>query len=208
VPRCRYPKTGQRLQATPPGSRSTKASYESRILLRYTHEPEQADVAQQVEQLTRNEQVSGSSPLVGSLFFLQNIGKAKALANIGASLHQRVHQCSGSVMMANSRELIQGLRDGFSELGYGDENELDRLNTRGDMLIRRVFGESSHYLSRFTRIGFHALVSPVSGAYELQPSSRNLRSTQRSAQRSPLCFALALHFLLSTRLQYHGIVCF
>ena len=27
----------------------------------------QADVAQQVEQLTRNEQVSGSSPLVGSL---------------------------------------------------------------------------------------------------------------------------------------------
>jgi hypothetical protein len=27
----------------------------------------QADVAQQVEQLNRNEQVSGSSPLVGSL---------------------------------------------------------------------------------------------------------------------------------------------
>jgi hypothetical protein len=27
---------------------------------------QQADVAQQVEQLTRNEQVSGSSPLVGS----------------------------------------------------------------------------------------------------------------------------------------------
>ena len=71
-------------------------------------------------------------------------------------------------MVANSRELIQSLRDGFSELRYGDENELDRLNTRGDMLIRRVFGESSHYLSRFTRIGFHALVSPVSGAYELQ----------------------------------------
>lgn len=29
----------------------------------------QADVAQQVEQLIRNEQVSGSSPLVGSLLF-------------------------------------------------------------------------------------------------------------------------------------------
>src|ERR671912_1764412 len=38
--------------------------------LRYTWRPEQADVAQQVEQLTRNEQVSGSSPLVGSLFSL------------------------------------------------------------------------------------------------------------------------------------------
>ena len=34
--------------------------------LRYTLRPKQADVAQQVEQLTRNEQVSGSSPLVGS----------------------------------------------------------------------------------------------------------------------------------------------
>jgi hypothetical protein len=41
---------------------------ESRVPLRYTLRPYQADVAQQVEQLTRNEQVSGSSPLVGSLF--------------------------------------------------------------------------------------------------------------------------------------------
>jgi hypothetical protein len=31
-----------------------------------------------VEQLTRNEQVSGSSPLVGSLFSLQNPQKRKA----------------------------------------------------------------------------------------------------------------------------------
>src|SRR5918998_6035062 len=41
---------------------------ESGTALRYTLRPEQADVAQLVEQLTRNEQVSGSSPLVGSLF--------------------------------------------------------------------------------------------------------------------------------------------
>ena len=33
-------------------------------------DPVQADVAQQVEQLTRNEQVSGSSPLVGSSFLV------------------------------------------------------------------------------------------------------------------------------------------
>ncbi len=44
---------------------------ESQATLRYTLRPEQADVAQLVEQLTRNEQVSGSSPLVGSLFSLQ-----------------------------------------------------------------------------------------------------------------------------------------
>ena len=42
-----------------------KAPYSCDIL-----NPLQADVAQQVEQLTRNEQVSGSSPLVGSLVFL------------------------------------------------------------------------------------------------------------------------------------------
>jgi hypothetical protein len=48
-------------------------SHESSRPLRYTLRPKQADVAQQVEQLTRNEQVSGSSPLVGSLFYLQNL---------------------------------------------------------------------------------------------------------------------------------------
>jgi hypothetical protein len=41
---------------------------ESPATLRYTLRPKQADVAQLVEQLTRNEQVSGSSPLVGSSF--------------------------------------------------------------------------------------------------------------------------------------------
>ena len=39
---------------------------ESTSALRYNPCSKQADVAQQVEQLTRNEQVSGSSPLVGS----------------------------------------------------------------------------------------------------------------------------------------------
>lgn len=80
-------------------------------------------------------------------------------------------------MVANSRELIQGLRDGFSGLGYGDEKELNRLNTRGDMLIRRVFGESSRYLSRFSRIGFHALVSPISEAYERQVWEKGRNAT-------------------------------
>jgi hypothetical protein len=51
---------------------------ESLETLRYTLRPKQADVAQLVEQLTRNEQVSGSSPLVGSLSCLQIPQKIKA----------------------------------------------------------------------------------------------------------------------------------
>jgi hypothetical protein len=47
-----------------------KAPYSCDIL-----KPLQADVAQQVEQLTRNEQVSGSSPLVGSLLFAHFAGE-------------------------------------------------------------------------------------------------------------------------------------
>ena len=50
------------------GARQGSGAVSPRICLRYTHGPKQADVAQQVEQLTRNEQVSGSSPLVGSVF--------------------------------------------------------------------------------------------------------------------------------------------
>jgi hypothetical protein len=51
------------MQVAPPGVRKLR---DGSWTLRYTLRPKQADVAQQVEQLTRNEQVSGSSPLVGS----------------------------------------------------------------------------------------------------------------------------------------------
>src|SRR5919112_3083813 len=54
---------------------TAKVLRERQGTLRYTLRPEQADVAQLVEQLTRNEQVSGSSPLVGSLFYLGFAGK-------------------------------------------------------------------------------------------------------------------------------------
>src|SRR5215217_9351410 len=54
------------LQRLPDESRFSRNPCESSSPLRYTLRPEQADVAQLVEQLTRNEQVSGSSPLVGS----------------------------------------------------------------------------------------------------------------------------------------------
>jgi hypothetical protein len=53
-------------------------SRESHHPLRYTLRPDQADVAQLVEQLTRNEQVSGSSPLVGSYKIPAKLRKKKS----------------------------------------------------------------------------------------------------------------------------------
>jgi hypothetical protein len=35
-------------------------------------------------------------------------------------------------------ELLEGLRDGFENLGYQDEENLSELSNRGRMLIRRI----------------------------------------------------------------------
>lgn len=79
--------------------------------------------------------------------------------------------------MANSKELIQGLRDGFDALTYPDENELNKLKTGGDMLIRRVFGESSEYLRKFKRIEFHVMVSPIPEHFEREAWDRGKSET-------------------------------
>jgi predicted nucleotide-binding protein len=56
--------------------------------------------------------------------------------------------------MVESSERLKSLRDGFAELQFGDENGLHRLSTRAVMLIKRIFGESSNYLTDFSRIRF------------------------------------------------------
>jgi hypothetical protein len=68
--------------------------------------------------------------------------------------------------MPTNKELLESLRDGFANLGYRDEDELNRLDNRGRMYIRRVFGENSEYYQQFVHIGFHALVSPSDAQYE------------------------------------------
>lgn len=80
-------------------------------------------------------------------------------------------------MAASSRALTQGLRGDFNSLRYRDENELNRLSTRGDMLIRRVFGESSEYLRKFSRIEFHVMVSPIPEQYEREAWGRGRSET-------------------------------
>lgn len=68
--------------------------------------------------------------------------------------------------MPTDAELLETLRDGFANLQYKDEGELNKLEHRGRMYIRRVFGENSEYHQQFVHIGFHPLVYPHDGQYE------------------------------------------
>ncbi len=68
--------------------------------------------------------------------------------------------------MPTDRESLVSVRDGFANLKYKDEDELNRLEQRGRMYIRRVFGENSEYYQQFVRTGFHPLVYPHDAQYE------------------------------------------
>jgi predicted nucleotide-binding protein len=68
--------------------------------------------------------------------------------------------------MVESRERLKSLRDRFAELPFEDENGLHRLSTRGEMLIRRVFGESSSYLRTFRDISFWSGTHGTDESYE------------------------------------------
>jgi hypothetical protein len=61
--------------------------------------------------------------------------------------------------MPTDRELLEGLRDGFANLEYGDEDTLNRLLNRGRMIFRRLYGESSEPYERLVNANFLLLVS-------------------------------------------------
>jgi hypothetical protein len=47
--------------------------------------------------------------------------------------------------MPTNRELLISLRKGFEDLEVFDDSGLNALRDRGQMIIRRVFGEDSSY---------------------------------------------------------------
>ena len=53
--------------------------------------------------------------------------------------------------------LIEELKDDFNNLGYQDEEELDRLERRLKMIISKVFGSNSDYLEDLNNIHFSPL---------------------------------------------------
>ena len=68
--------------------------------------------------------------------------------------------------MPTNNELLESPRDGFANLKYQDEDELNRLEHRGRMYIRHVFGENSEYYQQVVHIGFHGLVYPTTEDFE------------------------------------------
>ena len=59
----------------------------------------------------------------------------------------------------NFIQIIKSLIDDLNELPHRDSNRLDAFLKRADMIIRKVFGDSSKYLKDLNEIGF----SPVCG---------------------------------------------
>ena len=68
----------------------------------------------------------------------------------------------------NDIELIQSLIRMADELPDRDRDKLDALRRRAEMIIRRLFGESSKYLNDLARVSFTPRVFPSSGEYEDQ----------------------------------------
>ena len=55
----------------------------------------------------------------------------------------------------NEIELIQSLIDEANKLPHQDEEKLDALRKRAEMIIRKVFGDSSRYLTDLSKISFY-----------------------------------------------------
>jgi uncharacterized protein (TIGR02391 family) len=61
----------------------------------------------------------------------------------------------------NYIELFQSLVSQLNELPHRDESKLDALRRRAEMVIRKVFGDSSTYLKDLEQINFHPWVYPA-----------------------------------------------
>lgn len=71
-------------------------------------------------------------------------------------------------MMLTNKELLESLREDFKQLEFEDDDQLNKLQNRGRMLIKRTFGEDTDYYQRFVRIQFSYYVTGVSREDEYQ----------------------------------------
>lgn len=58
-------------------------------------------------------------------------------------------------------QLIQGLVDDLNDLPHRDEEKLDALRRRADMIVRRVFEDTSEYRDSLRRVNFYPMVAPA-----------------------------------------------
>ena len=65
----------------------------------------------------------------------------------------------------NEIKLVQSLIDEVNKLPHRDEEKLDALRRRAEMIIRKIFGESSKYLKDLESIDFFPMVYPADENY-------------------------------------------
>lgn len=65
----------------------------------------------------------------------------------------------------NEIELVQSLIDVVNKLPRRDEEKLDALRRRAEMIIRKVFGDSSKYLKDLANINFFPMFYPADEHY-------------------------------------------
>jgi predicted nucleotide-binding protein len=68
-------------------------------------------------------------------------------------------------MPKSKKELIEELISQVDELPHRDENKLDALLRKSEMIIRNTFGETSKYLTDLKRVHFHPSMSPTTEEY-------------------------------------------
>jgi hypothetical protein len=89
-------------------------------------------------------------------------------------------------------KLGQGERCNISEsLGYRDDDALDALVRRLEMVVRNVFGTDSKYLTDLTKIRFHPMVYPADEEYYAstwKSGCRSLTNLIRTMQEELVLF--------------------
>ena len=93
--------------------------------------------------------------------------------------------------MPTKKELLLSLREGFEQLQLFDTTELNTLRDRGQMRIRRVFGEGSSYSDRLSSISFRssggvAVISSFGAGGESAEERQRRERAWRSGQRQSI----------------------
>jgi hypothetical protein len=87
--------------------------------------------------------------------------------------------------MQSNRKLLKSLRDDFKDLRVFDNEELDRLRRRGEMLVRRLFRADSPYIQELANIAFSRVMPfAISSSGSSYPSSESRRQARENTWRS------------------------
>lgn len=92
--------------------------------------------------------------------------------------------------MQTHKELLLSLREGFEQLDAFDSTGVNALGRRGEMIIRRVFGEDSQYIEQFRDLSFRrSMPLPAIGSSGASPEIVSARQRYwLSGQKESISF--------------------